>query len=116
MKFLQINVKVKNHLKKKQKSEQSISPFFKKESDTLEKIVSKLAAKDGISIHSICNIKFIQSALLAKRLKLPKVTLTLMVMALVNNQHDLIREEIKHKIEEMKQKDKRFSISMGSFF
>ena len=56
--------------KKKRKSEQNISSFFKNESDTLEEIVSKLAAKE--SIHSVCNSKFIQSALLDKVLKLLK--------------------------------------------
>ena len=114
MKFLKINVKVKNHLKKKQKSEQNISSFFKKQSDTLKEIVLKLAAKDEISIHSICNSKFIQPALLDKGLKLPKDES--MVMALVYHQHDLmIREEIKHKIEEKKQKNKRFSILLDEF-
>ena len=38
-----------------------------------------------------------------------------MVMALVYHQHDLIWEEIKHKIEEKRQKNKPFSISLDEF-
>jgi len=56
----------------KQKLEPGFSAFFKKEFVSLEEIVSKLAAQDGISIHAICNSKFIRSALLDKGLKLPK--------------------------------------------
>ena len=36
-------------------------------------------------------------------------------MALVYHQHDLIREEIKQKIEEKKQKNNDFSISLDEF-
>ena len=69
---------------------------------SFEEIVSKLAAQDGISIHAICNSKFIRSALLDKGLKLPKDES--MIMALVHHQSDIFKEEIRQELVQKREK------------
>jgi hypothetical protein len=87
--------------------------YFKKDVETLSDIVSKLAARDGLSINSICNSQFIRSSLLSKGFQLPKAPNS--VMGLIHQQCELVEDEVRLEICQKIAKNQRFSISLDEF-
>ena len=71
-----------------------ISSFIRKE--TLEETVSKLAARDGLSIHSICSSKFIQQAMSERGFSLPKDESA--VMRMIHCQQEVVMGEVTKKV------------------
>ena len=84
---------------------------IKKES--LQTIVSQLAAVDGFSIHAICKSKFIRESISAKGFRLPFAETS--IMNLIHCEHKTIQEEIKGKIEAKLQSNTRFSITLEEY-
>ena len=81
--------------------------------DSLQSIVSELAAVEGFSIHAICKSKFIRESLSAKGFRLPLAERS--VMELVHSQHKSIQKEMKSRIETELQCNTRFSVTLDEY-
>jgi len=67
--------------------------FVTVKTDSLQSIVSELAAVDGFSIHAICKSNFIRESLGANGFRLPLAERS--IMELVHSQHKSIQKEMK---------------------
>lgn len=80
---------------------------------SLEEIVSKLAAVDGISIRAITRSEFIRESIAKCTKGLPKNETD--VMNLVHKYYMVKKTEIIHELEQKKQQNKRFSITLDEW-
>lgn len=100
--------------KKKAKFQQkSIMSFVSVEKESLQSIVSQLAAVDGFSIHAICKSKFIRESLCSKGFRLPLAESS--IMGLIHCQNKIIQKEIRSKIEMKLQCNTRFSVTLDEY-
>ena len=77
--------------KKVKVQQKSILPFVSVKKESLQGIVSQLAAVDGFSIHSIDKSKFIRESLSAKGLRLPSWDSD--IMNLIHREYDDIQKK-----------------------
>ena len=83
--------------KKVKVQQESISPFVSVKKESLQGIVSQLAAVDGFSIHSIGKNKCIRESLIAKGLRLSSWDSD--IMNLIHREYNDIQKQIKTEIE-----------------
>ena len=91
----------------------SILPFVNVKKESLQSIVSQLAAVDGFSIHSIGKSKFIRESLSAKGFRLPSSDSS--TMNLIHSENNDIRKEIKAEIEIKVNANTRFGVTMDEY-
>ncbi|XP_077291788.1 uncharacterized protein LOC143915180 [Arctopsyche grandis] len=89
---------------KQQKLEETSNLISSSRKITLEKIVSKLAAKDGIPIFTICKSEFIRNSLNLQNFKLPKQPSD--VMKLIHKHYEITKKQILSKNAVMKSEKK----------
>ena len=99
--------------KKVKIQQKSIMSFVNIKKESLQTIVSQLAAVDGFLIHAICKSKFIRESISAKGFRLPFAETS--IMNLIHCEHKTIQEEIKSKIEAKLQSNTRFSITLDEY-
>ena len=99
--------------KKAKLQQKSIMSFVNDKKETLQSIVSQLAAVDGFAVHAICKSKFIRESLCAKGFRLPLGESN--IMDLIHSQHEIIQKEIKSKIEMKLQCNARFSVTLDEY-
>ena len=99
--------------KKVKVQQKSILPFVSVKKESLQGIVSQLAAVDGFSLHSIGKSKFIRESLSAKGLRLPSWDSD--IMNLIHHEYDDIQKQIKTEIEMKLKGDFRFSVIMDEY-
>ena len=87
--------------------------FVNDKKETLQSIVFQLAAVDGFVVHAICKSKFVRESLCAKGFRLPLGESN--IMDLIHSQHEIIRKEIKSKIEMKLQCNARFSVTLDEY-
>ena len=97
---------------KRQKVQPTLTNLFKPK-ETLQEIVSKLAAVDGMSINTITNSRFIRSALADKGFTLPKNHSH--VMNLIYSEHQLRKNDVIELLSKMLMKGSRFSLSLDEY-
>ena len=97
--------------KKVKVRQKSILPFVSVKKESLQGIVSQLAAVDGFSIHSIGKSKFIRESHSVKGLRLPSWDSD--IMNLIHREYNDIKKQIKTKIEIKLKGNYRFSVIMG---
>ena len=88
-------------------------PFIYVKKESLQSIVSQLAAVDGFSIHSIGKFKFICESLSAKGFRLPSSNSS--IMNLTYSECNDIQKEIKTEIEIEVKANTRFSVTMDEY-
>ena len=90
-----------------------IDKFFESKGPTLNEIVAKLAAKDGLTISQICKSDFIRKSLKSQGFTLSKQSRD--VMKLIFDFYDQVKEETIAKIKKMKLENKKASISIDEW-
>ena len=90
-----------------------ILPFLNVKEETLQSIVSQLAAVDGFSIRSIGKSTFIRESLCAKGFRLPSSDSS--IMNFIHSEYNNIQKEIKVKIKIEVKPNTRFSVTMPEY-
>ena len=99
--------------KKAKIKQKSITSFLEGKKESLQTIVSQLAAVDGFSIHAIGKSKFIRDSISVKGVFLPASDSS--IMNLVHREHNDIQKEVKSKIELKLKSDTRFSLTLDEY-
>ena len=106
-----IEQKEKNLSKTSINQQPSILSFTKRQS--LQEIVAKLAALDGLSINTICKSQFIRQSLRSQNFNLP--TQNKNVMQLVHNYFEIAQNIVIDKIMELKNNETKFSLTLDEW-
>ena len=99
--------------KKAKIQQKSILPFVNVKKESLQSIVSQLAAVDGFSIHSTVKSRFIRDSLSAKGFRLPSSDSS--IMNLIHSEYNSIQKEIKVEIEIKVKANTHFSVTMDKY-
>lgn len=100
--------------KKPRLEQKKISTFLgEKKKETVQTIVSKLAATDGLSLHRIVKSEFIRDAVNAKGLKLPKSHNT--VKKHIINECKEKKDKLKENVTEMRKNGTRYGITLDEW-
>lgn len=95
------------------KKQTNIFNFMKVKRSSLEEIISKLAAMDGISINSITNSSFIRESLQQQGYSLPRNNSR--VMDLIHAFYDNAKRETIIELDSIKKNRKKFSITLDEW-